>query len=161
MTKRIFILNGHPAPTSLSRSFAESYETAASGLGHQTRVKHLCEMDFDADYGTNGYADPKPLEPILEDALTDLEWCEHFVLCTPMWWGGLPGKLKGFFDRTLKPGRAFGTRETTKMGLPKPLLTGRSARVILTADTPGFFCVLPMATRSRGRFQGRSSGLSE
>jgi len=56
-----------------------------------------------------------------------------------MWWGGLPAKLKGLFDRSLLPGRAFNTRETNWMGLPKPMLAGRTGRVIITSDTPGWF----------------------
>ncbi|MDN3719732.1 NAD(P)H-dependent oxidoreductase [Roseibium salinum] len=34
-------------------------------------------------------------------------WCEHFVVVHPLWWGGLPAKLKGVFDRILLPGMAF------------------------------------------------------
>ena len=59
------------------------------------------------------------------------------VLTTPMWWGGLPAKLKGLFDRTLLPGRTFDTRNTTWTGMPSPMLTGRTGRMIVTSDTPG------------------------
>jgi putative NADPH-quinone reductase len=61
------------------------------------------------------------------------------VVTTPMWWGGLPAKLKGLFDRALLPGRAFNTRKTNWMGMPTPMLTGRTGRVIVTSDTPGWF----------------------
>ena len=54
-----------------------------------------------------------------------------------MWWGGLPAKLKGLIDRPFLPGRAFDTRNSNK-GLPQPLLEGRSARIIITADTPSY-----------------------
>jgi putative NADPH-quinone reductase len=71
--------------------------------------------------------------------LNNLEWCEHVVLLTPMWWGGLPAKLKGLFDRVLLPGTAFDTHDKTRLGMPRPLLTGRTARLILTSDTPNWF----------------------
>ncbi|MEM6383977.1 MAG: NAD(P)H-dependent oxidoreductase [Pseudomonadota bacterium] len=158
MGKRIFILNGHPAEKSLSRSFAESYQTAAEQNGNEVRIKHLHQIQFDADYGEAGYDNAKPLEPALEAALADIEWCNHWVICTPMWWGGLPGKLKGFMDRALVPGRAFSTRETTKLGLPKPLLTGRSARVIITADTPGFFLALAYGNAIKKQLKGQILG---
>ena len=61
------------------------------------------------------------------------------MMSTPMWWGGLPAKLKGLFDRALLPGRAFDTRNKTLVGLPRPMLTGRTARVVITSDTPGWF----------------------
>jgi putative NADPH-quinone reductase len=53
-----------------------------------------------------------------------------------MWWGGLPAMLKGLIDRTFLPGRTFDTRSG---GLPKPMLKGRTARVILTSDSPAWY----------------------
>ena len=96
-------------------------------------------MIFDADFGESGFKNTKPLEPVLEAFKSDIEWCNHFVVVAPMWWGGLPAKLKGLFDRVLLPGFAYNTRETSFVGLPKPMLGGRSARVIFTSDTPGWF----------------------
>lgn len=136
--KRIFVLNGHPAETSLSRTLAEVYAKSAEQAGHDVRITHLHDLTFDADYEYGGYSISKPLEPGLEQVLGDIEWSEHLVLTAPMWWGGLPAKLKGLIDRTFLPGRTFDTR--VKQGkMPRPMLTGRSARVILTADTPGWF----------------------
>jgi len=137
--KRIFILNGHPAESSLSRLFTETYAKAATEAGHDARVTHLHDLDFDMDYELGGYASAKPLEPDLEKVLSDLEWCGHFVMATPLWWGGLPAKLKGLIDRAFLPGRAFDPRNPNALGLPAPLLTGRTARVILTSDTPSWF----------------------
>jgi putative NADPH-quinone reductase len=37
------------------------------------------------------------------------------------------------------PGWAFDPRNQTKTGLPVPLLTRRTARAIVTSDTPDFF----------------------
>lgn len=137
--KKILVLNGHPGQTSLSRVFAETYATAARRNGHDVRIQHLSELEFDDDYGEGGYQNYKPLEPVLEQVLQDFEWSEHLVLTTPMWWGGLPAKLKGLIDRTFLPGRTFDTRNPTRLGLPAPMLSGRTARVILTTDTPGWF----------------------
>ncbi|MEL7429229.1 MAG: NAD(P)H-dependent oxidoreductase [Pseudomonadota bacterium] len=137
--KRIFVLNGHPAESSLNRTLAETYATAASDAGHEVKLVHLHDLDFDPDYGFAGYKNQKPLEPQIEEVLGFMEWSEHMVLMTPMWWGGLPAKLKGLFDRALLPGRTFNTRETNWMGLPSPMLTGRTGRVFLTSDTPGWF----------------------
>ncbi|SMP02512.1 NAD(P)H-dependent oxidoreductase [Shimia sagamensis] len=137
--KRIYILNGHPAAESLTGSVAKSYADAARKAGHQVRLTNLHDLTFDPDYGFGGYVNQKPLEPELEQVLADIEWSEHVVVATPMWWGGLPAKLKGLFDRALLPGRTFDTRTTTKLGLPAPLLTGRTGRVLLLSDTPGWF----------------------
>lgn len=138
MPKRIFVLNGHPAQSSLSRTLAETYADAASTTGHDVRVFHLSELTFDMDFERAGYSDPKPLEADLQSFLDDLRWSEHVVLVTPMWWGGLPARLKGMIDRAFLPGKTFDTRGREGK-LPLPMLKGRTGRVIFTSDTPGWF----------------------
>ncbi len=137
--KKIFVLNGHPAEASLNGSLAETYAQAAREAGHDVRILHLGQLEFDEDFGQGNYTDFKPLEPALEAVLSNIEWSDHLVLTTPMWWGGLPARLKGLIDRAFIPGRTFDTHNTTRVGLPSPLLSGRTARVILTSDTPGWF----------------------
>ncbi len=137
--KRILILDGHPGEVSLSRHFAEHYAQAAKRSGAEIRLHHLSEMTFDMDFGQGNYAQFKPLELPLEIFMEDLRWADHFVLTTPMWWGGLPAKLKGLFDRAFVPGLAFNTRIKTRLGMPTPMLNGKTARVILTSDTPMWF----------------------
>ena len=134
MPKRIFIINGHPGETSLSHNLVDQYIKAAEQSGHDVRVAHLQQLSFDSDFGEGGYKNLKPLEPALKKVMSDLEWSEHIVLATPMWWGGIPAKLKGLFDRILLPGHSFNPRKL-KYGLPEPLLKGRTARIILTSDT--------------------------
>lgn len=142
MPKRIFILNGHPAERSLNRTLAETYAAAAQAAGHDVRLTHLRDMAFDSDYGFNGYTYSKPLEPDLETLLGDIEWAQHVVITTPMWWGGLPAKLKGMFDRAFLPGRSYDTRNLKITGMPRPMLQGRSARLVITSDTPRWFLSL-------------------
>lgn len=139
MTKKILVLNGHPGTESLSGLFANAYVEEARAQGHDVRLTSISDISFDPDYGSGGYSDPKPLEPALQMLADDLAWSDHFVVLTPMWWGGLPAKLKGLFDRILLPGFAFSTREKTTMGLPSPMLQGRTGRVVFTSDTPRWF----------------------
>jgi putative NADPH-quinone reductase len=134
--RKILILNGHPGETSLSKSLCAAYRSAAEASGHLVRSHDVSQMEFDLDYGQSGYRDPKPLEPDLAAFLEDLEWAEHVVMASPLWWGAVPAKLKAVCDRALLPGRAFDTRNTTFLGLPAPMLIGKTARVLLTSDTP-------------------------
>ncbi|WP_321501023.1 NAD(P)H-dependent oxidoreductase [Breoghania sp.] len=136
--KRIFVLDGHPCVATLSHHLATSYAEAAEAAGHEVRMLNLSALSFDIDQQSN-YRDLKPLEPDLAAVIDNLEWADHIVISTPMWWGGLPARLKGLLDRALLPGRAFSTRETTALGMPKPMLAGRTARMIVTSDTPGWF----------------------
>lgn len=139
MPERIFVLNGHPGPTSITHQAMDRYTAAARAAGHEVRLSQLHDLSFDPDRGKAGYKNAKPLEPDLEEALENLEWCSHFVLAFPLWWGGFPAKLKGWIDRVFVLGRTFTTEQTTPIGLPAPLLKGRSARVLITSDTPRSF----------------------
>ncbi len=136
-SRRILTLNGHPADNSLSEGLISAYLDGAAGSHSEIRRHDLSKMTFDPDFGGGGYKNPKPLEADLENFLTDLEWCNHFVIASPLWWGGMPSKLKGLFDRALLPGRAFDPH-VIKAGLPKPLLGGKTARILLTSDTPNW-----------------------
>lgn len=138
MARKILILDGHPAEESLARSLAKTYAAAASAEGNEVRIHHLKDMDFDMDFGVNRTRYGKELEPVLQAFMDDMKWAEHVVITFPMWWGNMPAKLKGLFDRALLPGLAYDPRNPLRTGQPAPLLGGRSCRVMITGDTPGF-----------------------
>ncbi|WP_336512101.1 hypothetical protein [Pseudaestuariivita rosea] len=48
--KRIYVLNGHPGEVSLSKQFSEDYAQAAAKAGHDVRITHLSDLDFDLDF---------------------------------------------------------------------------------------------------------------
>ncbi len=137
MSRRILIADLHPARLSLSAALAQAYRDGALAAGHQVRIAQLSEMSFNPDLGQASFRNAPALEPDLETFREDLLWAEHVVLVTPMWWGGLPAKAKGLFDRTLLPGFAFDPRQR-RMGVPTPLLSGRTAHFMLTSDTPAW-----------------------
>ena len=55
----------------------------------------------------------------------------------PLWWGGEPAALKGLLDRLLLPGFAF--KYHRRDSFWDRLLSGRSADVIVTMDTPPWY----------------------
>lgn len=132
MSRKILVLNGNPKSDSLSQALTERYVSAAKKQ-HEVHQLNIGEMDFDPDL-MEGYSHIQPLETDLEMFQSELKWADHWVLVAPTWWGGPPAKLKGLFDRALHPG--FGFKYQAKSLLPERLLTGRSARLILTMDTP-------------------------
>jgi putative NADPH-quinone reductase len=132
---KIFLLLGHPdtALDPLSREIADVYEYAAKEAGHEVRRMNLGEMQFDANLH-RGYRERMELEPALLEVQQNLTWCEHFVLAYPNWWGGMPSKLKGMWDRMFLPRFAFSMHKH-RLGWDR-LLKGRTAHVFITCGNP-------------------------
>ena len=133
MPKNVLIILGHPAQTSFGQSIAQRYQTEAQSVGHSVQTIELERLQFDPILHL-GYKGEQALEPDLVQAQSQMKWADEIVLVFPIWWGGMPALLKGFLDRTLMPGFAF-KYEPAGKGL-QALLKGRTARVIMTMDTP-------------------------
>lgn len=133
MPKNVLVILGHPTQTSLGKAIAQRYQTEAQSIGHRVQTIELNSLRFDPILHL-GYKGEQALEPDLQQAQSQMKWADEIVLVFPIWWGGMPALLKGFLDRTLLPGFAF-KYEPAGKGL-EALLKGRTARVIMTMDTP-------------------------
>jgi len=78
-------------------------------------------------------------------AQADIAWAEHIVIIYPLWLGDVPALLKGFLEQAMRPGFALAYR---KSGLPKKLLAGRTARIVVTMGMPAFFYKLVYGAHS-------------
>ncbi len=134
---KILILQAHPNKKSFVSALAQKYAEGARTKGHEVELIHLIDLQFDPVLH-QGYHQkpPQPLEPDLQMMQEKIKSCNHFVVAFPMWWASLPSLLKSFFERTFLPGYAF---QYTANKLPSKLLKGRSARYIMTMDSPAFY----------------------
>ena len=105
----------------------------AETAGHQLRLLSHGNITFDTVLH-NGFAAIPQLEPALADAQSSISWAEHLVLVYPIWWGAMPALLKGFIDRVFLPGFAFNYCKGSPLWVR--LLSGRSAHLLVTMDTP-------------------------
>ncbi|WP_286716914.1 NAD(P)H-dependent oxidoreductase [Thalassolituus sp. UBA2009] len=138
MPQHILILNGHPDRNRLCGALADAYQNAAAKGAERAEIQRfdLADMQFNANL-SQGYAEEAPLEPDLLSFQQALRDCDHLLLVAPVWWGSVPARLKGLFDRTLLPGFAF--RYEAGQTLQEKLLRGKSAEVFLTLDTPPWY----------------------
>lgn len=131
----ILVLNGHPNPGSFTAILATTYTRAARAAGATVNHFDLHALTFDPVLHV-GYRGTQELEPDLLEVQRALAECDHLVILAPVWWGSTPALLKGFFDRTLEPKWAYHYDER---GLPHGHFGGRSARFIMSADSPGWY----------------------
>lgn len=127
----VLILDAHPHPDSLCAALARA---ALEGASAHAPARLLALRDLSFDPILHGGHDAQPLEPDLVAAQQAITAVRHLVLVYPSWWGTWPALLKGFVDRAFTPGFAF-RYHPGGAGWDK-LLTGRSARVVVTMDWP-------------------------
>ncbi|MCO1335525.1 NAD(P)H-dependent oxidoreductase [Microbulbifer sp. OS29] len=132
MMKKILLINGNPKSESLSSLLSDTYEIEARENAAVQRF-NLEEMNFNPSLDC-GYDGVLKLEPCLSDLKDALLWANHIVIVSPIWWGGLPGKLKGLIDRVFLPGVTFKFEGDSPV--PSQFLQGKTARIILTMDAP-------------------------
>lgn len=147
----ILLIHGHPSETSLSRALAASYARGAARAGATIEELDLTRLAFDPQLGPD-LGKNQDLEPDLLHARRRIEAAGHVVWFFPTWWAGPPGVVKGFVDRTFLPGWAFRYRSSGN-ALPDALLRGRSARIVTTMDSPGFWYRLWHQSSIHGAFE--------
>lgn len=136
MGKKILIVNGHPNKESLNFALAEAYKKGAAESGAEIKEINIADLQFNPNL-QYGYKKRTELEPDLLESWEKIKWAEHLVFVFPIWWGGMPAMLKGFFDRLFLPGFAFQYRKNSVWW--DKLLTGKSAHIIATMDTPYWY----------------------
>ena len=112
MGKKILIINGHPFKESLNFALAEAYKKGAAESGAEIKEINIADLQFNPNL-QYGYRKRTELEPDLLESWEKIKWAEHLVFVFPIWWGGMPAMLKGFFDRLFLPGFAFQYRENS------------------------------------------------
>lgn len=134
--KNILIINGHPNKGSLCAALANEYKNGADSTNKNCEIVNLADLEFSLNLA-NGYQKRTDLEPDLLATWEKIQKADHMVFVYPNWWGTYPALLKGFIDRLFLPGFAFEPYEN-KMGWGK-LLKGKTAHIMVTMDSPGFF----------------------
>lgn len=152
---RIAVVVGHPRGGSYCEALGDAYADGARASGHHVNLIKLSRLSFDPVL-RHGFAKPQPLEPDLAAAQAAIGEATHTVWIWPLWLGFPPALLKGFLERILTDGFAF-----EKLDRPpyyKPLLTGRSARVIVTMQMPAWMFRLMAGARAARTFSKQILG---
>ena len=116
---KAFVVYAHPEPTSFNGALRDTAVRWLTDAGHEVKVSDLYAEDFDPRAGRHdftGTSDANRFDyqaeqvhatetdgfaPTLAREQERLLWCDLLILQYPLWWGGLPAILKGWFDRVL------------------------------------------------------------
>ncbi|MGE0424717.1 MAG: NAD(P)H-dependent oxidoreductase [Reyranellaceae bacterium] len=130
---RIAIIVGHARRDTYCEALGGAYLRGAQAADHAAELFVLSKMSFDPILH-DGFKSVQKLEPDLQAAQDAIGRANHLVLVFPLWMGTMPAILKGFLERVLQPG--FAMEADGRDAGYKPLLKGKSARVIITMGTP-------------------------
>jgi NAD(P)H dehydrogenase (quinone) len=140
------VVYAHPEPTSFTAALKNSAMRALSAVGHRVEVSDLYGEGFNPVAGRHDFlhaADPALFHyqseqlhasrtagfaPDLVREQDRLLRAELLVLVFPLWWGGLPAILKGWFDRVC----AYGVTYADGKRFDKGYFVGRRAMLGLT-----------------------------
>ncbi|MBP2314887.1 NAD(P)H-dependent oxidoreductase [Azospirillum soli] len=136
MSRRIVVVQGHPDPdpNRLCRALADAYAEGAREAGHAVTRIDLAALDFPL-LRTQAAFEHEPVPETLRPAQEAIVAADHIVIIFPLWLGTMPALVKAFLEQVMRPGVAFAYQEK---GTPKLLLTGRSARLVVTMGMPAF-----------------------
>ena len=138
MARRIALIQGHPDPVGghFGHALAAAYEGGATEAGHEVRTIQVARLEFPL-LRTAAEWQSGAVPGAIREAQSTIAWAGHLVIFFPLWLGDMPALVKAFFEQALRPGFAIG--ETAPGRLPKKLLAGRSARIVVTMGMPAFF----------------------
>jgi putative NADPH-quinone reductase len=136
MVKRIAVIDGHPDADKARycHALAAAYAEAAEAAGHAVRRIAIAETELPILRSVADWDSGTPA-PAIRRCQETIAWADHLVIIYPLWLGSMPALLKAFLEQVFRPGFAIARKH--KGGWPG-LLTGKSARIIVTMGMPAW-----------------------
>ena len=135
MAKRILIIDGHPDARSerYVHALSKAYCDGARAAGHEVNSIIVSELEFSILRRVEEFNSETPSAEI-QQAQKLIADADHLVVLFPLWLGSMPALLKGFFEQVFRPHFAFNYEGSGR--IPRKLLKGKSARIIVTMGMP-------------------------
>ncbi|MBZ5638127.1 MAG: NAD(P)H-dependent oxidoreductase [Acidobacteriia bacterium] len=123
---KVFMVLAHPEPRSFCGAMTDRAVRVLRAEGHEVRVSDLYAMRFDPVSDRRNFTSVKDgayfqqqveeqaaveasgFAPDIAAEMEKLRWCDALIFVFPLWWFGLPAILKGWTDRVLAMGFAYG-----------------------------------------------------
>ena len=138
MQNKILIINSHPDDKSYNYALSERYVVGAKKSGAEVKIINLYKLDFKPFF--RGLEHENTIEDNIKESQILLKWANHIVFFYPIWWATIPALLKSFLERVLVPGFSNENSKSDREFLQwHELLSGKTARLIVTMDSPPLF----------------------
>ncbi|WP_338822285.1 NAD(P)H-dependent oxidoreductase [Mycoplasmopsis felifaucium] len=101
--KKFLIISGSTKNDSLNEYIGLKIQNDLEQKGFETKLININNLTFDPVLVQNN----PNIDLIIKQAQQNIMWADEIVINYPLWWGYMPAKLKGFFDKTLLPGFSY------------------------------------------------------
>jgi len=120
----IVVVHAHPSPGSFNRALFDVTVTVLTERGHHVDAFDLYADGFQpamsAEERVAYHGEDPVIDPLVAIYSQAIDRAEAMVFVYPTWWSGLPAMMKGWLEKSMVPGVAFGFDE--KSGKVKPRL---------------------------------------
>lgn len=106
----ITIIYAHPWNKSFNHALLQATTEKLNQENRQYRIIDLYEDDFNPALTAKDlalYSKGGTTDPLVADYAHALNKTDELIFIFPIWWGGLPAIVKGFFDKVLLKDGAF------------------------------------------------------
>lgn len=174
---KVLIVFAHPEPKSFNGQLVEVAKSHLESLGHQVDISDLFKEGFKASADRQDFAhysddffDLQKAQQqsqlsgqIMDDIKKEqdkLLWADTIIFQFPLWWYSVPAPLKGYLDRVLSVGFAYGGANalygkkvmiSTTTGAPKQAWTNDqkgTMEQVLFPITRGTFALLGLRVQT-------------
>lgn len=133
----ISVLLGHPYGESFNAAIAAAVVETLERNGHTPLFHDLYKEGFDPLLSGGEVVGDAAGDDLVALHQREIREADGIVVVHPNWWGQPPAVVKGWIDRVLREGVAYGFPEGDNGGgLPIGLLKARAALVFNTSNTP-------------------------
>lgn len=133
----ISVLLGHPYERSFNAAIAAAVVRTLEENGHTVRFHDLHREGFDPVISGKELSSDIAGDGLLAVHQREIREADGIIVVHPNWWGQPPAIMKGWADRVLREGVAYGfPAGDSGGGLPIGLLKAKAALVFNTSNTP-------------------------
>ncbi|MGD0279970.1 MAG: NAD(P)H-dependent oxidoreductase [Smithella sp.] len=132
----ISVILAHPDPASFNHAIAQTAVEALKANGHTVFFHDLYQEKFDPLLNSEEIAKDAALPTSIKQHCEEIAMADGIIIVHPNWWGQPPAILKGWVDRVIRPGVAYGFLDNDSgEGIPRGLLKAGAALVFNTSNT--------------------------
>ena len=135
MNKNILVIKANPDKNSFGEALANEYIKGAKESGNKITELYLEKLKLENFIKTSHKTKTKLTSDLIK-AQQLVKNSDHIVFAYPIWWGTIPALLKEFIEIIFDKKFAY---VYSKNGLPKGLLKEKSARLLVTMNSPPIF----------------------